>query len=149
MGWKLLKSREIKREDGKLYMKRWHILSTPWFGIKLHKIVASDYDCLHDHPWSFISLILKGGYVETRRVITDDKGFSWRASSEDEFEDVTRIYHPGNILWRPAKTIHRLEIHQPCWTLVLNLKRSREWGFWTPFGWVHWEKYIPTNGCEA
>lgn len=54
----------IKNEYGPIYLIRYSILSTPWFAIKLHNIMMNDDDCVHDHPWSFLSIILKGGYWE-------------------------------------------------------------------------------------
>ena len=61
--FKLVK--EIRSKKGELHFKRWRILSTPWFNIFLHFINRADEDKdLHDHPWSFWSIILKGGYIE-------------------------------------------------------------------------------------
>ena len=34
------------------------------FNVTLHKILKSDVDDLHDHPWNYSTLILKGGYYE-------------------------------------------------------------------------------------
>lgn len=45
------------------YMRRW-IFSCPWFTIRLHHILDSDYGLPHNHPWNFVSLVLKGGYTE-------------------------------------------------------------------------------------
>lgn len=43
------------------------IVRTPWFSVKLHKILASDVDrYLHDHPWHYLSLMLAGSYIEER-----------------------------------------------------------------------------------
>lgn len=52
-----------------LYMKRWRLIHRKWFGVRIHHIVRSDGDReLHDHPFSFVSFILKGGYWEWRAV---------------------------------------------------------------------------------
>jgi hypothetical protein len=149
------KKKIIERDDGAHYMYRWNLFECKWFSIKLHKIMLSDYDCLHDHPWPFISIILKGGYVEHRQIkkmreiVTDpNTGKKW----SNIYDDVVtkRIYHPGNILYRPANSIHKLEIYQSAWTLVFTFKKTREWGFWTPKGWVHWRKYINSeNACNT
>lgn len=34
------------------------------FNIFLHKFLKSDPDDVHDHPWSYFTIILKGGYYE-------------------------------------------------------------------------------------
>ena len=37
------------------------------FNIFIHKILKSDLGDLHDHYWSYITVILAGGYVETTK----------------------------------------------------------------------------------
>lgn len=124
----------ITRSDGEAYLIRYNLIQCRWFTLKLHKICKSDDACLHDHPWTFYSLILWGGYVEH----TEDAEGIRRV----------RICHPFSILKRPAHHRHRLEIHQTAWTLVLTSKRVRQWGFWTPAGWVEWFKYDQgSNQC--
>jgi hypothetical protein len=55
----------IERDDGIAYLIRVTLISIgKWFSIKLHNILQSDDACLHDHPWPFISIILRGGYYE-------------------------------------------------------------------------------------
>jgi hypothetical protein len=44
-----------------IYLTRWRLLQTPWFGIYVHCIRRPDGDRhLHDHPWSFLSLVDTG-----------------------------------------------------------------------------------------
>lgn len=126
----IFKKRVISREDGKAYLVRYYILRTPWFRVRLHHILLSDYDCLHDHPWNFLSVILWGGYYEFR----DSRPFSWKP--------------PGSILYRKAEDRHRLVLQKPAWTLVFMLKRRRQWGFYTKAGWIPWFKYRSTQSCE-
>ena len=46
------------------YMRRW-VIDLYFFSIRLHHWMASDDQRhYHDHPWDFISLILKGGYMD-------------------------------------------------------------------------------------
>ena len=72
---KLFKSFTIIGVDGQPYLRRYYILKTRWFRIYLHEILRSDEDrdC-HDHPWNFTSIILKGGYWETREL-WEESGF--------------------------------------------------------------------------
>jgi hypothetical protein len=121
------------------YLIRYSIFTCSLFAIKLHRILQSDDACLHDHPWAFISFILCGGYVEEsphHSTIGSNK-HSWK-----------RLYGPGCILYRPARWAHRLEIFQPATTLVITFKKTRQWGFFTPKGWIEWFKYQPTEKCE-
>ncbi len=129
------------------YMLRWFLIPrNPFFNIYLHKFVRDDDDrALHDHPWWFISVMLKGGYVETTET-----GMVAR-----------RV---GSIAYRCAEYRHRvqlfrnefgLNIRKPCWTLVITGRKVREWGFWCPKGFVHWKDFVDTQdhgnigkGCE-
>ncbi len=112
-------------KESQTYLVRYTLFTCPWFSIKLHKILLSDDDCMHDHPWSFISIILKGGYYE----LTPTSG-KW--------------YRPGSILWRPQPWIHKLVIPEckSATTLVITFKKVRQWGFVTPSGWKVWYSYI-------
>ncbi|HJN45089.1 MAG: hypothetical protein QGI10_13665 [Vicinamibacterales bacterium] len=58
----------INRHEGQLYLRRLRVVSCRWFGIYIHWFHASDDDCLHDHPWAFLTFILQGGTGSTRGV---------------------------------------------------------------------------------
>ena len=64
---KLFLTREIISRTGVVHFRRYRLLKTPIMRLYLHQILESDKDGdLHCHPWSFVSLILKGHYVERR-----------------------------------------------------------------------------------
>lgn len=108
-------------------LTRYYLLETRWFALYLHHLQASDEDrALHDHPWSFLTLLLSSGYWE------------WVPSNVGPYRLWRRRF---SLLWRPAEWQHRLELVKPTWTLVLRLKRRREWGFLTRNGWMHWKAY--------
>ena len=105
------------------HLYRITLLRTPFFSVKLHKILGSDEDrYLHDHPWHYVSLILRGSYHEER-----DKG--------------SGVRRPGHLLLRKATRPHRLTLLTPyVWTLFLTSGRGRIWGFHTENGWIpHYE----------
>lgn len=109
---------------------RYFLLRTKFLGVYLHHLLRSDEDrALHDHPWSFVSIILTTGYVEHT-----PKG--------------ARRYGPGSILIRPAEWQHRLELDRSAWTLVIRFRRVREWGFHCLRGWVPWQQFDRQGGCE-
>lgn len=119
------------------YLDRFYILGdyrrTSWLGfnIYLHHIWRSDIERdLHDHPWSFISLILTGRYEE---VTPAD----------------CRVFSAGSILLRPAEWQHRLVLSRPMWTLVFSFKKRRSWGFHTDLGWVHHSAYGYDSGDDC
>ena len=57
-------SRKIYRRPTELYLHRFYLVRTPWFGVYIHKILLSDYPVPHDHPWDFITCPLTIGYIE-------------------------------------------------------------------------------------
>lgn len=165
--WGLYKRSEFIREgETSPYLIRYNLFECPWFSIKIHKIMQTDNDCMHDHPWSFLSIILKGGYWEIIPVRqlpkhSNERRYKWRCYDNPQSpSDLQRRYGVGSILYRPANWIHRLELnvvesrlgeryeYSPATTLVITFKKSREWGFWTKKGWVPWNKYKGVNKCE-
>lgn len=121
---------DITNAAGDVFMRRYKLLRTRWGNVYLHEILRSDEDlCLHDHPWSFLSLILWGGYREQMPA-----GTFWR--------------RPGTLLVRPARAAHRIEVDRPAWSLVLVGPRRRAWGCFTPHGW---RRFVPGQSrpvCE-
>ena len=76
----------------------------------------------HDHPWSFETEILDGGYVE--EVFHLDPSGGWHS------ERVHRL--PGKTYHVDAAHIHRI-VKLPtseCWTLVRAGPHTRETRFW-------------------
>lgn len=127
----LYKKKYIKR-DSLDYLIRYSIpfLTCKWFAVKVHKILMSDDHCQHDHPWAFLTFLIKGGYVEHTPTRS-------------------KVYSRFSLLFRKACYVHRLEIHQPVWTIVVTFRKTRLWGFVTPKGWVKWFDYSATkNLCE-
>jgi len=100
-----------------LYLTRWRIVQTPWFGVYLHRMLGPDSrPTIHDHPWSFTSIVLRGGYVERR------------------LDPITREIPLRKVRWvnrmrtHDAHAIMRL-LRVPTWTLVFVGKRRRTWGY--------------------
>ncbi len=118
-------------------LTRYHLVKSRLFGIYLHHLHTSDEDrALHDHPWSFVTILLSGGYFEWT------PGPQASRHVAHAIVCLTRTWHPCfNILYRPAEFAHRLELVRPVWTLVFRWRVRREWGFFAPGGWLHWRKY--------
>lgn len=121
---------------GDNYLLRWYVIPrNRLLNIYLHKFLHDDEDrALHDHPWWFISIMLKGGYDE---VVKGNR--------------LTR-YAPS-IAFRQAVHAHRVVLHRvldsqivrPCWTLVITGRVVRDWGFLCPQGWRHWKEFTAYN----
>lgn len=114
------------------YITRLDVVRTPWFEIKLHFMHGPDPERdPHDHPWPFLSLILRGSYIERRHV-------TWSPMTQWYSLHPHRWYN-----WMPDPTkAHRITSVEPgTVTLVLAAGRRREWGFHTRDGWVSWREY--------
>jgi len=123
------------------YMTRWRVLSAPWFGLYLHRIDKPDpRPTLHDHPWPFLSLILRGGYTEDVGLrppgretspVTGRRSRSWRQGS------IHRMRKSD------AHTITGLR-RSPTWTLLLVGRRQPSepsWGYWDREGWTPFDQH--------
>lgn len=123
------------------YMERWWVLRPRWWlpvSIRLHHILRSDNERhLHDHPWPFLSLILRGGYWE---VLPEDQG---RHPRYDAVGKKRRWCAPGHLVFHRARDRHRLELRpgETCWTLFIIGRKSQHWGFYTSSGKIHWREY--------
>lgn len=139
---KLLEHRVIG--DGPLgpLLERWIVIRHEQLGgIYVHKLCRSDHDrALHDHPWSFLSIVLGRGYDE---VFYDE-------TQPPRFREQWRRNKPGFVLFRRAGYRHRVVITgKPAWTLVFVGPKVRRWGFWPEGGWCWWRKYDSSKGvCE-
>lgn len=109
------------------YITRLHIIKTPWFAVCLHWLNKPDPEpFMHDHPVSFLSIILRGGYIERRNGRLE-----------------CRIWH--NFIRATPDDTHTIVLVQPgTLTLCLMGPKVREWGFHTPGGWVWWKTYYTT-----
>jgi hypothetical protein len=106
------------------YIVRLHVLKTPWFAICLHWFNKPDPEPFdHDHPVTFLSLILRGSYTEQRNgKLKRRRWFNFiRASSNDQHTIVG--------------------LHGKPLTLCFMGPKTREWGFHDPKGWIGWKDY--------
>ena len=98
------------------YLYRW---TFAFFGytIRLHHWIRSDDKrFFHDHPFNFISIVLKGRYtnVTPNNTTTVRAGSMWYANGTKQ---------------------HYLDIpNGGAWTLLFCSRPYRKWGFWTKPG---------------
>lgn len=106
-------------DPDEIYLTRYRIIQTPWFSVYLHRMDGPDSrPTLHDHPWAFISLILRGGYREKR----------WNLHDRSVWHKDRRWL---NIMRRDDAHAIEYLFRKPTWTLLLVGKRRRKWGYWT------------------
>lgn len=114
---------------GDVYLSRLMLVWTPWFGLYLHIIRRPDWaQCQHDHPWAFVTFILKGGYEEE--------------VGPDKTLHVRKRWYLG---YRPRAFEHRITrlLHGNAVTLVLRFKNHDEWGFRMKDGTrLSWMQYL-------
>lgn len=123
---KLFKKTVVARPGCPPLMIRWIVLDCPLFSVRVHKFLRSDPDDMHDHPWSFVSIMLRGGYWER-----EEDGRRWRRR--------------GSIVFRRAMHVHRVELDEgkTALTLCITGRTFREWGFHLPGGeWVFWRHFF-------
>jgi len=158
----------IRNSCGDPYLIRWSFFDLWGYSLKLHIILRSDDDrALHDHPWSFWTLMLSGGYFEhTRKKARITNG-------QFLVEETERTWiKPGSLRFCRSPHPHRLELageppiarpvdpelqhtviegfyspnvkpmFRPAITLVFMLPKKREWGFYTSKGWIKWSEFL-------
>lgn len=119
----------LDRESNEPYLTRYYLFlkDRKWFpfNIFLHNFHKSDPDDLHDHPWPFVTVILRGGYWEHT-----PKGKSWRGA--------------GTVNWAGSKSLHRVELvpNVDTWTLFIPGPTVREWGFIDKGIWKRHDRYL-------
>lgn len=114
------------------YITRLHIVKTPAFALCLHWIHKPDPEpFMHDHPVSFLSIILRGSYTELRR-----KGTSRVQSGE-----VIRRSFCNFIKASPLDVHSIVAVAPHTVTLCFMGPKTREWGFHTKEGWIGWKAY--------
>lgn len=110
------------------YAYRW-LVDPRMFSVRLHHWIGNDdLRAPHDHPWSFITVIIAGSYTD---VQPDD-------------EDVLR---QGSIRWRPMLHRHSVKLNTPSvWSLVITGPHRRPFCFWPNGKRVKANKWFFANG---
>lgn len=114
------------RRTGADYLHRYYLFLTDrtWFpfNITMHKIVLSDDPIFHDHPWSFTSIIIKGGYWEHLPLLN---------TRGQKIGEMSHWRGPGSIIRHEAEDMHwiELECEKPATTIVVMGRQKRDWGF--------------------
>lgn len=118
--------------DSGVYLRRYFLFGnqeTKRLRVMIHEILLSDTMELHDHPWNFLSIGLKGSYIEHTPAGSTTHRAPW-------------------VIWRRAEWLHRLELAEPVWTLVVKGPKLREWGFMMEpnHKWVPWRMFYQLKG---
>ena len=105
----------------------------------LHHIRYDDEHDPHDHPWPSLGWLLHGALIE-----------QWwdtpHAACTAPCTGSVRLV-PGAKVLRPPYHIHRLVLPDgvpEAITMFVTGAKCRDWGFWTPTGFIAWNDYTST-----
>ena len=135
----------MDRQNDEPYLERYYLFLKDRkhfpFNVFLHKFLKSDPDDVHDHPWPYTTLILRGGYWE------------WVPQFNTEGKRIGEIAHwrkPGHFRTCSATSFHRIELDPAveCWTLFMPGPQRREWGFLQRGQWIHNSKYLEEKAVK-
>lgn len=137
--WRFMERFEVPCVDRPLenHFVRYRIVQTPWFGLYVHRFDSPDVRDFHDHPWNFVSVILRGGYVEA----TGRPGTTARA----------RRLRVGSFNLKRATAPHYIHhlLRTPTWTLILVGRRQRVWGYVDEHGWTRFDEHENARKFDA
>jgi hypothetical protein len=129
----------LDRVENEPYLERYYLFLRERerfpFNVFLHKFLKSDPDDVHDHPWPYATVILKGGYWEWI------PHFDTVGRKTGEYQ-VWR--GPGHFRISKANSFHRIELDPDitAWTLFMPGRKCRDWGFMVKNQWIQWEQYL-------
>lgn len=129
----------MDREDNEPYLERYYVFlkDRTWFpfNVFVHKFLKSDPDEVHDHPWPYCTIILRGGYWEWTPVI---------GRNGLVYGEVQQWKGAGQIRFGHSTDFHRIELEPGItpWTLFIPGPKLRDWGFLVKNRWIQHEKYF-------
>lgn len=133
------------------YMERYWVTDDPkgapidLMAQRVHHILRADRDAhYHDHPWENFTLVLDGWLTE--RVPQDQL----QDPKLDATHYIYTTHRAGAVIHRQAHTRHRItEVsHGGVWTLFTMGHWEKDWGFYTPDGFVYWREYLNEWGDD-
>ena len=136
----------MDRQSDEPYLERYYLFLKDRdrfpFNVFLHKFLKGDPDDVHDHPWPYATLILKGGYYEWLPQF-DSKG--------DKIAEMCVWRGPGSFRVCRANSYHRIELDPSvtAWTLFMPGPKKRDWGFLVNNKWIQHEQYLKERYEQA
>jgi hypothetical protein len=136
----------MDRQSDEPYLERYYLFLKDRdrfpFNVFLHKFLKGDPDDVHDHPWPYATLILKGGYYE------------WLPQFNSKNEKIGEICvwrGPGSFRVCRANSYHRIELDPSvtAWTLFMPGPKKRDWGFLVNNKWIQHEQYLKERYEQA
>ena len=135
----------MDRVNNEPYLERYYLFLRDRehfpFNVFLHKFLKSDPDDVHDHPWPYATLIVKGGYYEWTPQFN---------SQGEKVGEIARWCGAGSFRTASANSFHRIELDPgiETWTMLMPGSKRRDWGFLTRKGWVQHEQYLDSRNTK-
>jgi len=136
----------MDRQSDEPYLERYYLFLKDRdrfpFNVFLHKFLKGDPDDVHDHPWPYATLILKGGYYEWLPQF-DSKG--------NKIAEMCVWRGPGSFRVCRANSYHRIELDPSvtAWPLFMPGPKKRDWGFLVNNKWIQHEQYLKERYEQA
>lgn len=124
----------LRKSNGARYLTRWHLISTQWLSVYVHRLDGPDPDRhMHNHPWKALVLVLRGSY--SQQTIRPG-GIAYRYTEHSPL----RPNHLG-------EHYHKIVSLRPG-TITLCIcgpRQARGWGFLVNGEHMDWEAYVRTH----
>jgi hypothetical protein len=129
----------MDRQANEPYLERYYVFLKDRerfpFNVFIHKFLKSDPDDVHDHPWPYATLILKGGYYE------------WIPEFDKDGKKIAEFRNwrgPGHFRICSANSYHRIELdpNVTAWTMFMPGPQKRKWGFLVKDTWIDSNEYL-------
>lgn len=116
--------REIKSKQEELHFRRWKLFTLFNLNFYIHKIYLPDRDeHLHNHPWDYFSLVLKGDFIEQN-------------------EHGLKTMNIGKFVFRNGRKYHKIfATGGVVTTLFITTKRKYNWGYLVDGKFIGNKKY--------
>ncbi len=110
----------VQEEKMSEELMKFHLRGLP-FDAVIHKFTGRDVGEPHDHPFTFRTFVLKGGYVERRFHIINGKPVT--STIERKVGDSFIV---------SAQTIHQIIelLDKESWTMILPERWEQNWSFY-------------------
>lgn len=105
------------------------------YSIRIHKWYRSDDKrYMHNHPWWFITFVIKGSY----------KDVSLGLFKDIYQNDYLKRFH---IRYRKPNHTHYVEIPKGgCTTILITGRKNKQWGFWVNKRYLRINRYFKRYG---
>lgn len=117
--------------------------------VMLHHFLPESRDRdVHDHPWQFVTVVLKGYYDDVSRcpVCKDENRVVRCVECGGRGFKIERM-KAGMVRYRPTTHAHQTYAGpNGCWTLVIAGPIERMWGFFIEGKWLPWHEYEDKYG---